>query len=118
MKGRQAIMWALMISPLVLVIVLFALSWRTGLVGLGIVIGAAAVYFGAVFFAADSRRLCPSCKKEKLKWINSFKSNPPPNFSFYRCDDCGTEFVEVHGQTGLVERSESPLKDSDGWEAT
>jgi len=43
-------MWALMISPLLLVIVLFALSWRTGLLGLGIVIGTAAVYFGAVFF--------------------------------------------------------------------
>lgn len=118
MKGCQAILWALMISPLVLVIVLFSLSWRTGLIGLGIVIGAATVYFGAAFFTADARRLCPACKNEKLKCINFFKANPPPNFSFYRCDQCETEFVEVHGQTGLVERSESPFKDSDGWDAT
>jgi hypothetical protein len=118
MNGCRAIAWTLVITPVLLLIVLFALSWRAGLLGLGVVLGVAAVYLGAGFLLSRSRRWCPACHHKKLKCINWFRANPPPNWSFYRCDDCGAEFVKVDGQVGLVERNESRFKDSPGWEAT
>lgn len=86
MNGCRAIAWTLMIAPLVLLVGLFALSWRAGLAGSGFVLAAAVAYFGAGYLVARSRRWCPACNLKKLKCINWFTANPPPNWSFYRCE--------------------------------
>ncbi len=118
MSGCRIIVGGIMLAPLALLVALFAVSRRAGLVGLGFVLAVVGLYFGAGFLLERSRRCCPSCKVKKLKCINSFRANPPPNWSFFRCENCGSEFVEVHGEPGLVEREKSHFKDADGWVAT
>ena len=115
MIGCRLITWLLILTMLGLVIALFALSVRLGLVGLAIVLVAGGIYFGFGFLLTRARTVCPGCGEKKLNCINWFRANPPPNWAFYRCEECGKEYVKVDGEAGLVERSQSGFKDSEGW---
>lgn len=118
MNGCRTITWIIMLTPFVLLGVLFVLSPWAGLVGTGLVLGVLGLYLGAGWLLGRHRRRCPACGVKKLKCINWFMVNPPPNYSFHRCEDCSAEFVEVDGTPGLVEREHSEMRDSPGWEAT
>ena len=86
-----------------------------GLLGLGTILVAGGTYLGFGFLVARAREVCPACDSKGLKCINWFRANPPPNWTFYRCEECGKEYVKVDGESGLVERGQSRFNDSEGW---
>jgi hypothetical protein len=55
----------------------------------------ATIYVGVGLALMRMRKWCPECRNKGLKRINSFLCNPPPNYSFFACDHCGGEFVQV-----------------------
>ena len=116
MRGCNLLVGLLFLTPLVLVAALFVLEFRLGLVGVAIILLAGVTYLGLGFLVSRARDVCPACDAKKLNRINWFRANPPPNWAFYRCEECGKEYVEVDGESGLVERGQSRFKDSDGWD--
>lgn len=116
-EGRNTFGWVLVATPLVLVAFLFVLSSRLGLVAAGIIAVTAVLYLGSVLLVTRARKPCPNCHAKKLKCINYFRVNPPPNHAFYRCEECGREYVRVDGQPDFVERENSHHKNGPGWDA-
>ena len=86
-----------------------------------LVAGAVAIYFGVGFALTRKRLWCPSCRRKSLKMINYFRCNPPPNYAFFACEDCGAEFVQVsriHGvEQPMIPRAGSPWEHHSGWES-
>jgi hypothetical protein len=84
---------------------------------LGVVMAA---YLGAGFALSRRRKLCPSCQTKGLKRINWFLCNPPPNRSFFACDECRREFVQIDRYDGaenpMIPRVGSPWEHSSGWD--
>jgi hypothetical protein len=79
-----------------------------------------ATCLGAGLALARKRRWCPACGKKGLKQINWFRCNPPPNLSYFACDSCGVEFVQVDRYDGvenpMIPRAGSPWEHCSGWE--
>ncbi len=117
MRGCKIFVGLLFLAPLVLVASLFVVSLRLGLIGLAIILVAGVTYLGLGFLVTRAREVCPACDAKKLKCINWFRANRPPNWTFYRCEECGEEYVKVDGESGLVERGQSRFKDAEGWGA-
>ncbi len=117
MRGCKLLVGLIFLAPLVLIASLFVVSLRLGLVGLAIMLLAGGTYLGVMLLVARAREVCPACDAKRLKCINWFRANRPPNWAFYRCEECGKEYVKVDGESGLVERGQSGFKDSEGWGA-
>ncbi len=117
MGGCKLLVGLLILALLVLVAGLFVGSPQVGLIGLAIILVAGGTYLGFGFLVARAREVCPACDAKKLNCINWFRANRPPNWAFYRCEECGKEYVKVDGESGLVERGQSRFKDSGGWGA-
>jgi len=116
LTGCNVLVWLLMLTPLVVVAVLFVVSPWLGAVGFGILVVAIVLYLGGGFLLTRRRECCPGCREKKLKWINAFLANRPPNYTFYRCEGCGREYVRVDGEAAMTEREESRFKNSPGWD--
>lgn len=109
--------WILFSIPVLLVLILFAASPVTGLIGGGILIGVVALFLSGGFLLGRARDVCPSCEQRQLNTVNWFRANPGPNFSFHRCERCGAEFVQRHdAQREFVARSESGASQHPGWD--
>ncbi len=80
---------------------------------------AVALYVAAGMAAGRVRKWCPQCRARGLKCINSFRCNPPPNDSFFVCDNCGGQFVQVDRYDGvenpMVARAGSPWEHDPSW---
>ena len=116
MGGRKLLIGLLILALLVLVAGLFVvLPWLR--LGLAIILAIVGTYLGLGFLGLRVRGWCPACHVKKLKNINYFRANPPPNFAFYRCEECGKEYVkiDVDGES-LVERGQSRFKHLGGWD--
>jgi DNA-directed RNA polymerase subunit RPC12/RpoP len=57
---------------------------------------------------------CPTCGEKKLKCIEYFRTNPPPDLRYHRCTECGAEFAQ-EGDSLLQPRNESIYKDDPFW---
>ena len=117
-KGCNIIVWLLVLTPLALAASLFFVSTKLGLLALGIIVVTLGLYLASGFLLTRVRERCPGCDAKSLKCINWFRANPPPNFAFYKCEDCGTEYVKVDGDPEIVKRENSPYKDVSGWDGT
>jgi hypothetical protein len=86
-----------------------------------VIAGAVAIYFGVGLALTRKRLWCPSCRRKNLKMINYFRCNPPPNYAFFVCEDCETEFVQVYWIHGvehpMIPRAGSPWEHHSGWES-
>ena len=97
------------------------MSWRC----LAMVAVVLAAMVGAAILAAvilsRCRKRCPACG-ERLRMVNWYRRNPPPNYALYACDHCGGEFVQTdsyHGRENpMIPRVGSPWEDFDGWESS
>jgi hypothetical protein len=80
----------------------------------------ATIYVGVGLALMRMRKWCPQCRNKGLKRINSFLCNPPPNYSFFACDHCGGEFVQVEcfggAENPMIPRAGSPWERTSGWE--
>jgi hypothetical protein len=79
----------------------------------------AALYVAAGIAAGRVRKWCPRCRGKGLKCINWLRCNPPPNYSFFACDRCGGQFVQVDRYDGvenpMVVRAGSSWEHDSGW---
>jgi hypothetical protein len=77
---------------------------------------------GAGLALTRMRKWCPECHSKGLKLINGFLCNPPPNYSFFACVNCGGEFVQVEGYDGIenpmIPRAGSRWERDPGWETS
>ncbi|MEE8104989.1 MAG: hypothetical protein V3T86_05590 [Planctomycetota bacterium] len=101
MHGCQIIIWGIMVTPIVLLAILFSISPEAGFRGLAVVVGAAALYFGGGFLITWHRRTCPSCGAKKLEMVGLVRTNPGPGRCDYRCERCGAEFESIPGRREL-----------------
>jgi hypothetical protein len=80
-----------------------------------------AAYLGVGLALTRRRRWCPRCGRKGLKLINWFRCNPPPNRSYFACNHCGAEFVQIERDDGvessMILRVGSPWEHCSGWEA-
>jgi hypothetical protein len=78
-----------------------------------------ATCLGAGLALTRKRGLCSACGKKGLKHINWFRSNPPPNLSYFACNRCGAEFVQVERydevENPMIPRVGSPGEHCAGW---
>jgi hypothetical protein len=78
----------------------------------------ATIYVGVGL--ALMRMRCPECRNKGLKLVNSFFCNPPPSYSFFACDHCGGQFVQVQSYGGaknpMIPRAGSPWEHKPEWE--
>jgi len=92
-----------------------------GWVFLAIVPAALAATVSAAIAAAAvlsrRRKRCPACG-ERLRMVNWYRRNPPPNVALYACDHCGGEFVHPDSYRGRegpkIPRAGSSREDFDG----
>jgi len=81
---------------------------------------AASAIWGIGSAVMRERRRCPRCGRKTLARINWFRCHPPPNRSFFACDACGAEFVQVDrydgGEAPMIPREGSPWASSPGWQ--
>jgi len=93
---------------------------RLLLVAIVLAVAASAVW-GVGSAVMRERRRCPRCGRKTLARINGFRCHPPPNRSFFACDVCGAEFVQVDrhdgGEAPMIPREGSPWASSPGWKA-
>jgi hypothetical protein len=79
-----------------------------------ILFGALAAYFLALRGVTRHRDRCPACSAQRLALVNAFRANPPPSYSFHRCEACQAEFVKV-GRGDFEPRAGSMHQDHMGW---
>ena len=108
--------WILFSIPVLFVAILIYLSPGTGIVAAIVLVGVVAAYLASGARLSRARWPCPACREKKLKSIDFFLTNPPPSFEFFRCEGCGAEYVRFDGAPDFVERSQSGLADSPGWD--
>ena len=95
-----------------------AMDW----IFLAVVPAVLAATVGAAIVAALAlsrcRKRCPACG-ERLRMVNWYRCNPPPNVALYACDRCGGEFVQADSYRGregpMIPRAGSSWEDFDGW---
>ncbi len=89
---------------------------QLGLIAAGLLVAVVIMFLFVGLSLERARDTCPSCAQRHLKNINRFRANPPPNFRFYRCEQCDAEFVQYDGQKEFVARTESGLSQHPGWD--
>jgi hypothetical protein len=79
-----------------------------------LVAGALVICFGAVvLWDVFVPKICAQCGRRGLKCLNFVRADPGPNYSTFRCAECGEEFVQVHGKMEL--RKGSKWEGEFGW---
>ncbi len=115
--GCQALLWILVLTPFALTGVLFWISPKLGIIGVVLIVVVVVAYIAFVVVISSRRRKCPSCGASALKLVNWFRANPPPNYSFHRCEECGSEFVQVGENERFEKREDSAYGGDDkDWE--
>ena len=71
------------------------------------------------WLVSKERKVCGTCKSKALKLINSIIcqltiDGPGPSVSFYRCEECGAEYVR-EGRGGMVKRENSQWRNGYNW---
>jgi hypothetical protein len=80
---------------------------------------AAAAYIALGVWVSRRRYWCPQCRNKRLRRVTYLRCNPPPNYSFFTCDNCGGQFVRADRYDGvenpLVPRAGSNWEHSPAW---
>ena len=72
-----------------------------------------ALFVVVVLWDVFMPKRCASCGKRGLRCLNFVRSVPGPNYSTFRCQRCGDEFVQVSGR--IEARKGTKWEHEDGW---
>ena len=107
----------LVLIPLALAVSIVFIWPISGLVALGIIVVTLGLFFGlGVHLTGVHYETCPGCNAKSLKCIDFFHGHLQGNLSFYRCQECGAEYVKGNG-VEMVKRDNSPYKNLPFWDA-